>query len=115
MSDENIRIVQGSDREFNVRLIDADTKEPIDLTTVTESDIAAEFVKSDGTCLSLTGAGPITIVSALGGKIKVTMSTTDTASLKPGLAQNFEVEWTKTGKLSIVQFERVLDVIKQVC
>ena len=114
-TDNRIKIVRGSDREFNVRIIDQDTKEPFDLTTVTDTDIKAEFVKSDLSCLSLTGSASITIVSALGGKIKITMTPADTLALKVGLGQSFELEITKTAKLSIVQFEGCLDVLKQVC
>lgn len=112
---ERIKIVQGSDREFSIRVIDQDTKEPFDLTGVAVGDIHANFIKTDGTCLDLTGASFITIVSALGGKIKITMTPTETALLKVGVGQSFELEITKLLKKTIVQLSKVLDVVAQVC
>lgn len=112
---ENIKVVQGSNREFSVRVVEQPAGTPMDLTGVAVTDIVAEFVKSDGTCLSLTGATSIVIESALGGKIKIVMTTANTAALKLGVSQAFQLKITKAAKLNIVRLEKALDVLAQVC
>jgi len=109
-----LNIIQGSDREFNVRIESQETKEPFDLTGV--SEIVACFIKDDGSILSKKMTlGQIAVVNALGGKIKVTLDEVDTAALKAGENKSFEIEITIGTITSIVQFIEQLTVIKRVC
>jgi len=111
---EKLSIVQGQDIEPLIYIIDEETCTPFDLTGVTE--IRALFNKTDGTKLikTYTLSGGVTIISDLGGKIKVTLTAANTALLKTGECQSFEVEITKATKINIIQFLGKLNVYPRV-
>ena len=114
-----LNIIRGSDREFTVKVSmqsPCDTTgcgEPFDLTGATE--IKALFRKDDDTVLTVTlTGGDITILSATSGKIKVFLSDANTALLKVGEAQSFELEIQISTITSIVQFLSSINVIDRV-
>lgn len=108
-----LNIIKGSDREITVRITLKETGEPFDLTGVDE--ITALFRKADESVLqkTMTG-GAISILSACAGKIKILLTEADTASLKVGEAQSFEIEVEVGSITSIVQFVETLNVIDRV-
>lgn len=78
-----LKIVKGEDRVLNIHISDEDTGGDYDLTSATE--ITVKFKKTDLSALSKTmGAGAVSIVSAVAGKIQVTLTDTDTALLLVG-------------------------------
>ncbi len=113
MADQVLHIIKGSDREFCVRVVVQDTQEPFDLTGA--SEIRALFRKSDDSTLTKTmTSGAISIVSACVGKMKIILNEVDTASLKAGENQSFEVEIQIGSITSIVQFLEVFTVIERI-
>lgn len=90
-----VDIIQGTDREFVLRIIKKSTEEPFDLTGLTGTDLALKL-KGEETDLELTltpnaNGSKLEIVSALGGKIKVTLSDLDTPLLKKSDGQGIEL------------------------
>lgn len=104
-----IQIVQGEDKNLVIRIVDKDTQEPYDLTGAT---IEARLPGVSGV-LSKDLSSGISVVSALGGKIQIALSEVDTAALKADSLQDFEIEVTKAGQTSIVQFLKALTVVKK--
>jgi hypothetical protein len=114
-----LNVIRGSDREFVIKVSiqnpcdAAACGDPFDLTGVTE--IKALFRKTDETVLTVTKtATDITVLSATAGKIKVFLSDTNTALLKVGDAQSFEIEIQVGTITSIVQFRDILNVVDRV-
>jgi hypothetical protein len=111
-----LNIIRGSDRSFIVRVAysepdnSSEVGEPFPLTG--SSEISISFPKSDGAVLTktLTG-GAVTILNANTGKLKVWLSTADTASLKTGEGLSFELKIVIASVTSIVQFLESLNVI----
>ena len=106
-----LNLVQGEDRNFNLRLVTRESELPLDLTTA--SAINARFLKQDGTVLVKVLGQGTTVASATGGKVNVVLTAADTAALKKGEGQDFEVEivlGTGPGLLTVVQFLRALNV-----
>jgi len=90
-----VDVIQGTDREFVLRIVRQSTDEPFDLTGLTGSDLALKL-PGEATDLELTltvnaNASKLEIVSALGGKIKVVLSDSDTPLLKKNDSQNMEL------------------------
>lgn len=90
-----VDIIQGTDREFVLRIVKKSNEEPFDLTGLTASDLALKMPgESSDLELTLTpnvNGSKLEIVSALGGKIKVTLSDSDTPLLKKNDGQNMEL------------------------
>ena len=116
-----IDVIQGTDREFTLRIVSKSTEEPKDLTGLT-ADALTLVLPGEDTNLSLTldanlNGSQLSIVSALGGKIKVTLSDSDTPLLKARDGQDMELT-IKEGAgpdyaVSKVQFLGELNVKKQ--
>jgi hypothetical protein len=90
-----VDIIQGTDREFVLRIIKKSTEEPYDLTGLT-GDALSLKLPGDVADLELNldpspDASKLEIVSALGGKIKVVLSDVDTAKLKKADGQGIEL------------------------
>ena len=115
LEEKQLEIVKGATRTLRLRLIKKSNGEPYDLTGY--SAISAQFVKADNTSHEETAAGGgITVEGSEPklGVILVTLSAADTASLKAGNLQSFEVEITESGgSTRIVQFVRALNVSAQ--
>ncbi len=103
MSDEKQVVYQGEDRTLSALVKQSDGK-CYDLTGATE--ITAKF--SGGVTVTLTGAA-ITVVSAEGGSLDITVSDTETALMDTGTG-SFEV-WIDVGTdRRIVQFINALNI-----
>ena len=113
-----VDIIQGTDREFSLRIVKKSTEEPFDLTGLTGTDLALKMPGTDSdlefTMTPNVNGSALSIASALGGKILVSLSDIDTALLKSGDGQNMELT-IKEGagpdfEISIVQFSAQLNV-----
>lgn len=115
-----IDIIQGTDREFTLRIVKKSTEEPKDITGLT-GDALSLVLPGEDTNLTLTldanaNASQLSIVSGPGGKIKVTLSDSDTPLLKARDGQDMELT-IKEGAgpdfdISKVQFLGELNVKK---
>ena len=90
-----VDVIQGTDREFTLRIVSKSTEEPKDLTGLT-GDALKLILPGEDANLELTldvnaNASQLTITSAIGGKVKVTLSDTDTALLKARDGQDMEL------------------------
>jgi hypothetical protein len=113
-------IIKGSDREFTLRIVRKSTEEPFDLTGLAGAALALK-IPTDADSLELTltpnaNGSKLEIISALGGKIKVTLSDVDSGLLKAADGQNIELT-IKEGAgpdfdISIVQFPSAINVKK---
>jgi hypothetical protein len=108
---QKLEIIAGATKEINVYLMKKSTSEPLDLTAATQ--IEAVFKKADDTLLTLNLSSGVSRVSDLGGKFKVTLTTTNSALLKLDERQDFEVAVTFASSKYIVQFKECLDVIQR--
>ena len=115
-----INIIQGTDREFTLRIERESTKEPVDLTGLATDQLELMLPGEDADlALTLTpnvNGSKLEVISALGGKIKATLSDIDTALLKAGTNLNMELT-IKAGAgpdydISKVQFNGSLTVLK---
>lgn len=101
-------IIKGEDKNLVLKFTD-ENGDLLDLTTITE--INAKFAKSDGSILerklSLT---EVSVLSALGGKIQVTLTDANTALLKSGQRQSFTVVLDFGATRRVVNFNNALDV-----
>lgn len=102
-------ITQGADASFVVRIIAKETKDPVDLSNA--SSVVAQFLNRDGTYLSLSLTGGITIQSpATIGKLLITLSAAQTALLQNGV-NSFQVTFVISGVTSVVQFSGSINVL----
>lgn len=110
-------ITQGDDAIISAQILvnNNGTLTPKDLTL--HDEIKAIFIKADKTKLTktLTASGGVTKTSAIGGVIAITIPRAETAVLKTGEFQSFEVELitdngTGSQKNQIVLFSKVLTV-----
>jgi hypothetical protein len=115
-----VEIIQGTDRQFSLRIVKKSNDEPKDLTGLTGTALTLKMPKDDGTLdLTLTpnaNGSKLELASALGGKILVTLSDVDTALLKSGDGQSMELT-IKEGAgpdfdISIVQFANSISIKK---
>lgn len=75
-----VKVVKGEDRVLNFQISDEETQGYFDLTTATEITVC--FKNQDLTTLSKTmGGGAVSIVTAVAGKLSVTLTDTETALL----------------------------------
>ena len=111
-------IIQGTDRDFTLRIVKKSTDEPFDLTGLASTALALQLPGEDAN-IELTldvnaNASKLEIVSALGGKIKVTISDIDSALLKKGDGQDMELTIKEGGgpdyQISKVQFAGQLNI-----
>jgi type VI protein secretion system component VasA len=111
-TDKRAKVYTGSDKTLNFRLTDKVTKNPLDLTSATEIEVL--FPVSDGglpVSKKLT-LSQVTITLAVAGKFSVALSAVDTARLEIGAAISIEVKVTIATKVSIIQIDDALNVIK---
>lgn len=100
-----IKIVRGEDRVFNIKFSNRSNNEPYDLSGVTQ--ITAKFNNYVGATpaqLVKTLGNGIVVVSTILGRIQVTINDTESAMLKVGERQNFEVWLDMGASRRIVQF-----------
>lgn len=86
------KIIPGGRGELIVRLVNAKTGDPYDLTGCTA--LTTCFLKDDGTELSLSLGSGITIVNALFGKIQIVLTAAQTMLLRPLTSGNLELAVT---------------------
>jgi hypothetical protein len=106
---DQLDIYQGQDKSFAIRLIDANG-EPFDLGTMTE--ITARFVKTTSGILAktLTGGAIALNGDSAVGKFTITLSDTDTATLKTGAHLRFELYVDLGTDRHVIQSPRLLNV-----
>lgn len=105
---KSFTIEAGEEKNVDVHLIDADTDEVVDLTGATE--VKARFVNQDGTVLEKLLATGVSVLSIAGGKVRVNLTEAETALLRVGEKQDFEVEAIVGGVSTICRFQRALTV-----
>jgi len=119
MSAELIKIIQGADINFLIRVTDENTGDPIDLTNVSAASIC--FLNSDNTNLTLsltptangsviTKESPVQI-----GKLKVKLDDLDTDLLALVDNETMELSLVYSGDNLKLQFPRAYSVIKKIC
>lgn len=91
-----VDIIQGTDREFVLRIVKKSTEEPFDLTGLTGTDLALKLPTDSDPQMELTltpnaNGSKLEVVSALGGKLKVVISDIDTVLLKKNDGQSMEL------------------------
>lgn len=108
-------IVQGSDRDLEIRLRAQSTGDPIDLSGATE--ITAQFKNTDGTIQNYAlSTGGIQILSGLGGRLQVHLPASGTTLLQTTVPdatppyQGVEVGYIVLGKKTIVNIPESIDV-----
>ena len=104
----SIEIIQGSTKKFYVYLTKISNSEPLDLSDATQ--IEALFHKEDGSLLTLNLSSGISVTSALGGKIQVSLSTSNTEDLKEDERQDIEIVVTLPTDTHIVHALEKLNV-----
>ncbi len=104
-----INIIQDTDREFTVRITLASTNEPLDLTGVSGSDLKMKLTGENAPIELEEGSG-LAIVSALGGKVKATLTPAQTLALKARDGQDIEIYIVISGKKYKVQLQGELNV-----
>jgi hypothetical protein len=108
-------IIIGEDKTLTVRLTDASTKLPFDISAA--SEIIAIFSKNDATTLEKKlSTGGISILSGPGGALQILLSAADTSSLMPSPAgglSSVEIRITIAGKLTIILLENSISVISR--
>jgi hypothetical protein len=113
-----VDIIQGTDREFTLRITKKASQDPFDFTGITGTNLSIKLPGEAGdldyTLTANANGSKLEIVSALSGKIKLILSDIDTALLKKGDSQNMELT-IKQGAgpdyvISKVQFSGQLNV-----
>lgn len=102
-------IVRGEDKSLILKIKDANA-DPFSLTGITA--ITVKFKKSDGTTLSATLAGgKVTILSAEGGKISVSLNDTETALLKAADKSPITLELEFGAVKRILNFNNAIGIV----
>lgn len=97
-----------SDVVFNILFLDQDTKLPFDLTAA--SAIQAKFLNADGSFLTLSLSGGLSILSpAVLGQVQVTIEAAETALLQYGMV-SMEIVMVVAGSTYVVQFPYQLNI-----
>jgi hypothetical protein len=105
-------IVQGSDVQFNVRLLNDDNGVPVDLSDA--SSISAKFLNTDGTFTTINLSSGIEILTpAILGTIQCSLTSIQTAALQFGKV-SFEITIVLSGSTYVVQFPYMLNVLESV-
>lgn len=104
---EQITIYQGEDRDLELHLFnECDEK----FALGTPDEIEAKFKNDDDTFLVKTLGSGVTIIDAPNGKIKVELTALETADLRLGEEQDFDVNITIASKVQKSRFEKALNV-----
>ena len=115
---EPYEIILGATRKPVITLEVDDA--PFDLSNMNAGngdEIKFIMVKDDGTNMELLwndGAGDVAIISAAGGKIKPTISATNSALLKPGEKVDAEIEVQYDNEIFIWQLKQGFSVVERV-
>lgn len=109
-----IKIIQGGEMTFFVRLINKQTGDPFDLTGATA--ITTCFYNTDGTELNLSLGSGISIVSpAPIGKLQISLSAAQTALLDVISDQILEISVEFGGDPTKIQIFNAYSVLESVC
>ena len=107
---DQVTIYLGEDKTLNFRLTDDKTKNPFDLTSATE--VIAIFPVSSGLPIQKKKSlNELVVVSAVGGRFDVALSSADTARLELGAVVAVEIRITIATLLTIVQIPQALNVV----
>lgn len=110
MATKSVNVIKGSDRTFNIRIINKSSGDPKSLSGISGSNLKLSIPKDDGSVLELTEGSGLTVLSALGGKIQVSLTDAQTALLKAKDCQSMELTIIEGSVTSIVQFLKALNV-----
>ena len=113
-----INIIQGTDKEFTLKVIKKSTGDPFDFTGLVTTAVTLTLEGENvNLVLSLTAnanGSVLTFPSAIGGKVKASISDLDTANLKKGSALDMELNINEGAgpdfAISKVQFLNALEV-----
>lgn len=109
---QSFSIVKGSDIDIVIGVQPKGKCEPYDLTSLDTATVSFPNQGSGYLLKDNAGIGGVTIIDAIRGKIKVTLSDADTDLLKLGRRQDIEIKLdfgTRTRKFKWIG---ILDVIK---
>lgn len=106
---DDVTVIQGEDRTLNLYVTDKNDK-PFDLTGLTAAEL--RIVKTDGTALTKTIGSGLTLVSAGAGHISAVLTDADTALIKSGDKQTFDLVLDFGTTRRKVIFEKQLTVKK---
>lgn len=106
-------IFQGDDKTMNLKAVYAETGDPLDLTTVTEIDIALPNQDGSFTHRKLS-LSEVTITSpAVLGKFSTEVTAIISALLNLGEIQTITVAFTSPGKIITVPYVQALSVFQR--
>jgi hypothetical protein len=108
-----VNIIKGEDKDITVRLESKASGDPYDLTSVTA--ITCCFANADASKLSLSLSAGIVVVTALIGKITITLTAAQTALLAEVSNATLEISTTKAGKIAKTRIEKAYSVIAKIC
>lgn len=101
------KIVQGEELTITVEIFDTYSGEVLTLDAATVA--TASFPGTTATVVKELSDG--VTVSEQPGRLEVTLDDTDTAAMRVGEAQSWQIEVTVDGETRIVQLEEALDVV----
>lgn len=107
------KIVKGEDRIINLHLTEEDSGADYNLTSATE--ITVKFKKADLSVLTktYTASGGVSIVSAVAGKIEVSLTDSETALLYVGEGSIYvTVEFGTTKRIITQGLENSIEVVE---
>lgn len=108
-------VVRGEDKYLNIKLDNANTGDPYDLSLATEID--AVFEKTDGTCIhKLLSLTEVVVTNGPAGKLRIQLNAADTALLALSPEDGYsdiELRITIASKLNIVQLVDVFKVVQK--
>jgi len=110
---QKINLVKGEDKEIFVIIENEETQEPLDISTA--SEIKAIFQGASNTLITRKlSLAEIVIVSGIGGKFKIKLTETNTASFRAGNDLDFETEIQIGTNTYIIQFLKSLTVKERI-
>lgn len=109
---ELIQIIKGDDVKIDVSIKNEDLT-PYDLSSVTAA--TACFINADDSSLSLTLGSGVSVLDAVAGKLRVSISDTESALLKANEEASFEVQIDESGDKQSFQFIESLCIKERIC
>lgn len=109
----SVEIIQGGFKSFVVRLRDAESGDPIDLSSATEIEVCLK--NADDSDLKLNLSSGVTLVSGPLGKFQVSASGAQSALLKVQDNADMQVSYTISGNVFRTILQRAYSVKQSLC